>query len=131
MVRATSKTSIERIKGRNICYEKCHAISCHYCDWYYRTCRWCAIPGAGSWPSPCARRCGHCGRRDPADYRYCRHDGNAQQKPPVIAGKKRCVLRAKAIISSIDAPPVPGILTCEHIYNCRLAEIVQCVSRTD
>src|SRR5579859_984084 len=107
MVRATSKISIERTKGRNICYEKCHAIPCHYCDWYYRTCSRCAIPGTGSRTSPCARRCGHRGRCDPDHYWYCRHDGNAQQKPPVIAEKKRCVLRAKAIISSIDASACP------------------------
>src|SRR5579859_5171231 len=122
MVRATSKISIERTKERALCYEKFHTLHCHYCDWYYRTCCGCVVPGAGSWLSSYARYCGHRGRCDLAHYWYCRDDGDAQQKPPVIVVKKDAYWSLKQIEHTLTLPPGPGILTCEPIYICRLKE---------
>src|SRR5260370_1530349 len=82
-----SKISIERTKERVLCYEKFHAIRCHYCDRYYRTCRRRVVPGAGSWLLSDTRHCAHCSRCDPVDFWYCRYDGDAQQKPIVIVVK--------------------------------------------
>src|ERR1051326_8481669 len=103
MVRATSKTSIERTKERVLCYEKCYAIHCYYCDWYYRTYRRCAIPGAGFWLSSCTRRRWHRNWRDPADYRYCWYDGDAQQKPRLIYESFR--LLASAVYTFLKFTP--------------------------
>src|SRR5690242_8489132 len=109
-------------KERVLCYEKCFALWCYYCDWYYRTCRRCAVPGAGSWLSSDTRHRGYRDRRDPADYWDCWHGGSTQPKPPVIAVKSDayCVLKQLEHTLTLRLPP--DILICEHIYTCRQKE---------
>lgn len=107
---------------KGLCYEKCYAIRCHYRDWYYRTCRGCVVPGAGSWRSSRARYCRHRGRYHPDHYWCRRYDGHAQQKPPVVAVKNDAYCALKQIEHTLTLPLPPVILTCEHINICRLKE---------